>query len=53
MKQQYFTTNSTEVGLSSTSANHIANLAKEAYEKLEHQLDGTSFVRETTLFFSQ
>ena len=47
MKQQYFTTNSTEVGLSSTSANHIANLAKEAYEKLEHQLDGTSFVRET------
>jgi hypothetical protein len=43
MKQQFFG----ESGLTSTSANHIANLAKEAYEKLERKLDSTSFIRET------
>lgn len=43
MKQQFFGTN----GLSSTSANHIANLAKEAYERLECKLNNTSFIRET------
>lgn len=34
-------------GLTSTSANHIANLCKEAYEKLQLQLDNMSFVRKT------
>ena len=47
MKQQYFTTLNTEKALSTTSANHIANLAKEAYEKLESKLNSTSFIRET------
>lgn len=47
MKQQYFTTLKTEKALSTTSANHIANLAKEAYEKLESKLNSTSFIRET------
>lgn len=47
MKQQFFTTNKNELSLSSTSANHIANLAKEAYEKLESKLNSTSFIRET------
>jgi hypothetical protein len=43
MKQQFFGPN----GLTSTSANHIANLAKEAYEKLEAKLNTTSFIKET------
>lgn len=43
MKQQFFG----DKGLSSTSANYIANLAKEAYEKLEAKLNTTSFIRET------
>lgn len=43
MKQQFFG----EKGLTSTSANYIANLAKEAYEKLETKLNSTSFIRET------
>jgi hypothetical protein len=43
MKRQFFG----EKGITSTSANHIANLAKEAYEKLERKLDSTSFIRET------
>ena len=47
MKQQFFTTNKNELSLSSTSANHIANLAKEAYEKLETKLESTSFIKET------
>ena len=47
MKQQFFTTNKQELSLSSTSANHIANLAKEAYERLETKLNTTSFIRET------
>lgn len=47
MKQQFFTTNKQELSLSSTSANHIANLAKEAYERLEAKLNTTSFIRET------
>ena len=47
MKKQYFTTDKTEVALTATSANHIANLAKEAYEKLEEKLNSTSFIKET------
>lgn len=43
MKAQYFGVN----GLTSTSSNHIANLAKEAYEKLESKLNSTSFTKET------
>lgn len=43
MKQQFFG----DKGLTATSANHIANLAKEAYEKLESKLNSTSFIRET------
>ena len=43
MKQQFFG----DKGLTSTSANYIANLAKEAYEKLEAKLNTTSFIRET------
>ena len=43
MKQQFFSPN----GLTATSANHIANLAKEAYERLEAKLNTTSFIRET------
>ena len=47
MKSQYFTTDKSEVALMATSANHIANLAKEAYERLEAKLENTSFIRET------
>jgi hypothetical protein len=43
MKQQFFG----DKGLTATSANHIANLAKEAYERLEAKLNTTSFIRET------
>lgn len=43
MKQQFFG----DKGLTTTSAAHIANLAKEAYEKLESKLNSTSFIRET------
>ena len=43
MKKQFFG----ESGLTSTSANHICNLAKEAYEKLEAKLNSTSFIEET------
>jgi hypothetical protein len=43
MKRQFFG----EKGITSTSANHIANLAKEAYEKLETKLNTTSFIKET------
>ena len=43
MKQQFFGPN----GLTTTSSNHIANLAKEAYERLEAKLNTTSFIRET------
>jgi hypothetical protein len=43
MKQQFFG----DKGLTATSANYIANLAKEAYEKLEAKLSTTSFIRET------
>lgn len=43
MKNQFFGVN----GLTATSANHIANLAKEAYEKLEAKLNSTSFIKET------
>lgn len=43
MKRQFFG----EKGITSTSANHIANLAKEAYEKLEAKLNTTSFIKET------
>lgn len=43
MKKQFFG----DKGLTSTSANHIANLAKEAYERLEAKLNTTSFIRET------
>lgn len=43
MKQQFFGVS----GLTATSANHICNLAKEAYEKLEAKLNSTSFVKET------
>lgn len=46
-KTHFFTTNKNELSLSSTSANHLANLAKEAYEKLEARLNSTSFIRET------
>lgn len=46
-KTHFFTTNKNELSLSLTSANHIANLAKEAYEKLESKLNSTSFIRET------
>lgn len=42
MKTQYFG----EVGLTSTSANYICNLAKESYEKLESKLTATSFLEE-------
>lgn len=35
-----------EQGLTSTSANHIANLAKEYYQSLEAELDATNFVKE-------
>ena len=47
MKQQFFTTNKSEVALTATSANHISNLAKEAYERLEAKLENTSFIKET------
>ena len=47
MKSQYFTTDKSEVALTATSANHIANLAKEAYERLEAKLENTSFIKET------
>lgn len=43
MRQQFFG----DKGLTATSANHIANLAKEAYEKLEAKLESTSFIKET------
>lgn len=43
MKQQFFG----DKGLTATSANHIANLAKEAYERLEAKLNTTSFIKET------
>ena len=43
MKRQFFG----DKGITSTSANHIANLAKEAYEKLEAKLNTTSFIKET------
>lgn len=43
MKQQFFG----DKGLTATSANYIANLAKEAYERLEAKLNTTSFIRET------
>ena len=43
MKQQFFG----DKGLTSTSANHISNLAKEAYERLEAKLNTTSFIKET------
>ena len=43
MKQHFFGVS----GLTATSANHISNLAKEAYEKLESKLVSTSFIRET------
>jgi hypothetical protein len=43
MKQQFFG----DRGCTATSANHIANLAKEAYERLEAKLNTTSFIRET------
>ena len=43
MKRQFFG----DKGLTATSANHIANLAKEAYEKLEAKLNTTSFIKET------
>lgn len=43
MKKQYFG----ESGLTSTSSNHMCNLAKEAYEKLEAKLNSTSFIKET------
>lgn len=33
-----------ESGLSSTSANHIANLAKEAYQAIDKELENVSFV---------
>lgn len=42
MKPQFFGEN----GLTATSANYIANLAKEAYEKLESKLNSTNFVEE-------
>lgn len=42
--KNFFATNS---GLTSTSANHIANMAKEAYQKLEIELENISFIRET------
>lgn len=42
MKPQFFGDN----GLTATSANYIANLAKEAYEKLESKLNSTNFVEE-------
>ena len=42
MKTQYFG----EVGLTSTSANYICNLAKESYEKLDSKLNATSFLEE-------
>ena len=35
-----------EYGLTSTSANHIANLAKEYYQSLEAELEATNFVKE-------
>ena len=43
MKRQFFG----DKGLTLTSANHISNLAKEAYEKLEAKLNTTSFIKET------
>lgn len=43
MKKQFFG----ESGLSATSANHIANLAKEAYEALEARVDSISCLKET------
>ena len=43
MKRQFFG----DKGITSTSANHIANLAKEAYKKLEAKLNTTSFIKET------
>lgn len=35
-----------EYGLTSTSANHIANLAKEYYQSLEAELEAINFVKE-------
>ena len=35
-----------EDGLTSTSANHIANIAKEYYQSLEAELDATNFIKE-------
>lgn len=35
-----------EEGLTSTSANHIANIAKEYYQSLEAELEATNFVKE-------
>ena len=35
-----------EEGLTSTSANHIANIAKEYYQSLEAELDATNFIKE-------
>lgn len=35
-----------ENGLTSTSANHIANIAKEYYQSLETELNATNFVKE-------
>ena len=32
-------------GLTSTSANHIANIAKEYYQSLEAELEATNFVK--------
>lgn len=43
MREQFFGVS----GLTSTSANHISNLAKEAYERLEAKLENTSFIKET------
>lgn len=34
-------------GLTSTSANHVANLAKEYYQSLEAELNATSFIEES------
>lgn len=35
-----------EEGLTSTSANHVANIAKEYYQSLETELEATSFIKE-------
>lgn len=41
-----------EQGLTSTSANHIANLAKEAYKELENELASTIFYTTTVSLIS-